>query len=482
MSRRMSRTAFLIAALAAACASTQPDVTASVSSVSLGEPPGPLASIPAEKRPPQTEAVLPNGLRVIVVEHHRRPIVTVRLLFGEGFASDDRGARGATYFATGLLGEFDEDNLDDPESYRSQLRKIGATYEFRVGPDDASIEIDGYSRDLGTYLELVGRMVAAPRHGEETFAEWRAELASRVEDIEAGSDDTLFTSLTRAAFDRNHPYSRSAFGTLEELRALGHEQVLERQRQLLLPVRSALLIVGDVKRDEAIALAKNALSKWTRRGSPERTVLAPPLVEPRRAVAIIPRAEAQSMVICAARPLADVAGARAELEVLAAILGNGVSSRLFAVLRDEQALSYTANAAVLERRYARSLIACTRVQRDDSSTALQFLMETLARAAQTPLDARDVERAKKMLIAEANDRHESVQREMTELGKRFDLGRESISVEQIAAVRAEDVQAIAQKVLASGALQIVLAGPPNAAKRAVNANHLGTVELVRAQR
>src|SRR5688572_17867822 len=59
-------------------------------------PPAPPSSVSA---PPVRELTLPGGLRVVVVEHRRRPLVSVRLFFKDGAAADPAASAGATAIA-----------------------------------------------------------------------------------------------------------------------------------------------------------------------------------------------------------------------------------------------------------------------------------------------------------------------------------------------------------------------------------------------
>ena len=82
-------------------------------------PPKSAAPLPAPAAAKVTERVLGNGLRVVVVEHHRRPIVAVRTIFNQGAAQDDKDAIGSTFFAVSLLGgyyEVDEDGYRKVEA------------------------------------------------------------------------------------------------------------------------------------------------------------------------------------------------------------------------------------------------------------------------------------------------------------------------------------------------------------------------------
>jgi zinc protease len=63
-------------------------------------PAGPLTAAPF---PPFQEAVLPNGVRLLVVENHRQPVVSMSLSFSAGSSFDPAGKEGLASMTAGLL-------------------------------------------------------------------------------------------------------------------------------------------------------------------------------------------------------------------------------------------------------------------------------------------------------------------------------------------------------------------------------------------
>src|SRR5439155_6952060 len=63
-------------------------------------PPAPLTSA---LFPPFQESVLPNGLRLLVVESHKQPVVSLSLSFAAGSSRDPEGKEGLAEMVAGLL-------------------------------------------------------------------------------------------------------------------------------------------------------------------------------------------------------------------------------------------------------------------------------------------------------------------------------------------------------------------------------------------
>jgi zinc protease len=191
------------------------------------------------------------------------------------------------------------------------------------------------------------------------------------------------------------------------------------------------------------------------------------------------------MAVCAARPLSDMPGQDAALAVLAAILGAGADGRLGASLREKHGLTYGASADILRRRYARVLLACTRIDSDRADTGIQLLLQALAELRGAPPRPEELARAKSILIGHLESGQDNVGASLSTWLTALDL-RDSTPVhERIAAIRAvtaEEVHGLAARALEPESIQIVLSGMPGAARAAVRANGLGRLETVKLVR
>ncbi|MCK6548025.1 insulinase family protein [Myxococcota bacterium] len=454
-------------------------------------PPATKLAVPAPERVEPRRVRLDNGLEVVVAPWSRRPVVSIRLVFGRGAATDSPHARGATYFAVAALGDLyeeDEAGNEMPPGERTlgqQLREIGARFFFDVESDHAMLAIDGYASDVERYLETLGRSIVVPRHGAEMFALRREAVYEEIEDVEAGDDETFFRYLGRAAFGVDHPYARPVYGNLAALKSLGHEQVVERQRQVLDPTTATLIVTGDVRPDGVIPVIQKAFGRWRPRQVARDEVIPSPEARSRDRVYVIPRRPSATMTICAARPLGDIVADDAALDVLAAIVGRTADSRLERALREESALAYSSSATVIRRRHARAFFACTRVLSEQARDGLTKLVATLGDVVSRPPTGDEVERARAVLLGELDDEDDDLAGRLRAELDAVSHGapkRRGDKVDALGRVSIDDVQRLARTLLDPGSLQLLMAGEPGPARRAAEGTGLGRVEIVRVLR
>ncbi|MHB8877064.1 MAG: M16 family metallopeptidase [Myxococcaceae bacterium] len=439
-------------------------------------------SLPAApwKEPETRERVLPSGLRVVVLERHRRPLVSIRLVFPSGSATETVAEGGLTFISFALLGErFDrrteagELEVFDEKSARRQVAEAGGQLTFRVSADTSSIGIDGYSADTSAYLSMLDRVLRDRRHGEDSFANSRDGLLDALDDLELGDDQTFQQCVAQRAFGQGHVYARPVFGSTQSLSELGLEQVVERQNRLLRPAGTTLLVVGDVNSEVVFAKAAALFGFWTPRASLVPPKIPAPVVARRKSVMLVPRLPARTTMVCAARPLSDVKAPDAVLEVLAHIVG---SNRLRDALRERRGLTYGTSAELVLRRHARAFLACSRWRGSETTEGLKTFLGTLAGLKASPPSEAEVERARAVIVSHLEATHDELSSAMASLTTALEVGRPPSAAGQIAAIRGvttEEVQSLAAQLAVLDYYQLVMSGDPSQIEPAVRVAGLG---------
>lgn len=446
-------------------------------------PPPPLPPQPVPF-PVAREVVLPSGLRVAVVELHRRPVVSIGLVLPRGALSDPPDAAGLGQLAVRLAGDVreagpDGEKLHWEKSLRREVIELGGVPELELLSEATVLEISGYAQDTGRYLELLAGAVLAPRHGAEAFRARRNQMLDALEDLETGDPEVLEQLLTEAAFGPGHPYARSSGGTLATVGVIGLEDVAAHQARLFVPRGATLLVVGDVAPAKVFASARAAFGAW--RGDPTPPPALSGGAPARRAQhGYLRREPATTLVACATRPVPSGAGDDAALEVLAALLGEGAESRLMAALRHERGLTYGAAAQVIRRQRARAFLACSALEAGRADEGLRTFRRVLEDAARVAPGAPELERARALRLAGLESAGEGVEPVAAAWIRALALGQSAPRLAQersaIERVTAADVQRAATALLDAGGVRWILSGDARVAARAAQANGLGALQ------
>lgn len=447
----------------------------------------PPAAAPARGPSPTTrEAVLPSGLRIVVVEHHRRPLVAFRLLLPGGAVADAPESGGSTFLAVALATDFHEklqdgEELVDEKPLRRLFVDRGGAVDFGVASDRAWLEGSGYARDAKGLLALAADAVVRLRHGSHSFTARRNALLDRIEDLEAWEPAALRDLVAQASFGPGHPYARPSHGTAASLGRLGLEDVIHRQQALFTPRGATLLVVGDVSAEALLRELRATFGRWE--GAPlSAPQVAPPAVPLRTAeVAFLRRQPATTLVTCATRPLSDVRGGDEALEVLARLVAGGAGSRLGRAVREGSGLSYMADGGIIRRQHARSFLACAALAAAQGGRGVQVMRDALEAVRQGPVSDAEIERARAGRLAELETGWEDAERILQTWTEALVEGQPSPRPErqreELAAVTPAEVRALAQRVLAPSTLRWLLSGDRQAAARAAETNRLGRLAI-----
>ncbi|HJR35642.1 MAG TPA: pitrilysin family protein, partial [Gemmatimonadales bacterium] len=217
--------------------------------------PGPLTPAPF---PPFRETVLPNGLRLLVVESHKQPVVSISLSFPAGSSVDPAGKEGLASMVAGLLtkgaGTRTADQISDA------IEGAGGSLSAGAGPDFLAINSTVLTPSLPLAFELLGDVAVRPTFPASEVELLRTQSLSGLQ-VALTQPENIADRAFRRAIYGAHPYSRSELPA--SLKAITREDLVRFHRSRLRPGGALLVLAGDVTLAEARRLALRAFQGWT---------------------------------------------------------------------------------------------------------------------------------------------------------------------------------------------------------------------------
>jgi len=352
--------------------------------------------VPGPERPFRFPAILrrslPNGLRILTVEHHRVPLVSVLLVVPAGASADPADRPGLAAITADMLdegcGEYSA--LDVHEA----LGRIGAQLDTDVGHDATIIGLTTLQRFLDRGLELVADMILRPRFEQrevDRVRDLRMHRLLQLRDLPPAVADRVFTQ----QLYRGHPYGHIPLGTESSLRGLAVRDIREFHRRAFSPERSTLIAVGDATHDALADAAQRAFEGWKTAANveppPDPTTFAPPTLPPNRLAIVHRPGAAQSELrighVALARSTPDYHAAL----VLNMILGGQFVSRINMNLREDKGYTYGARTAFEFRRAPGPFVLQASVQSDTTvDAAREALSEIRAIRAERPVTTEEL--------------------------------------------------------------------------------------------
>src|SRR2546423_1048172 len=215
------------------------------------QPPAPLPPR-ALNLPLSEETTLENGLRVVVVEQDRLPLVSFRLAFPTGDAFDPAELPGLTDTLTSMLVEGTESRTS--RQIAEESARLGATLNAGATSDYTTVAASSLAAFAERALELLADVSLRPSFPENELALAKANAQQNLIAQRAQPSFLATEAVARVLFG-GHPYAVVA-PTPDSIEAITRERLLEEHRARFVPNNSVLFAVGDVRRDEIIARAE----------------------------------------------------------------------------------------------------------------------------------------------------------------------------------------------------------------------------------
>ncbi len=296
---------------------------------------GAAGAAPASSAPAVQQRTLDNGLTVLVQEYHSAPLVCSYLWYRVGLRTEGPGESGLTHFLEHMA-------FKGSEHYSA--READRLVTMRGG------YLNGFtSMDYTGYVEALPRDALELALGIEsdrmarcllTADDVESEKGVVISEFEGAENDPSFL-LRRAVMVAQfpgEPYGRTVIGSKDDLRSLTRDMVVAYYRQHYAPNNATLVLVGDIKAEEAFAKAEQFF------GPIPRAEVSPPAPNPgrgatgeKRVKLELPGRTSYLQAVYEVPPIQHPD--HAALEVLQNILSSGRTSRLYRSLVDTEIAS-----------------------------------------------------------------------------------------------------------------------------------------------
>ena len=354
---------------------------------------------------------LDNGMNVVVVPVRRAPVVSHYVWYNVGTADSPAGKSGLPHFLEHLM--FKGTKTIPPGEFSKVVARHGGD-DNAFTSNDFTAYFQTIARDR---LELVmqleaDRMANLTLADEHVYPERDVILEERKQRVDNEPQALLAEELNAAQY-LHHPYRLPVIGWLHEIASYTREDAFSFYEKWYTPNNATLIVTGDIDAEELRPLAEKYYGVIEKRAVPARQRLVePPQHAARRVVLRDEKVQQPVMMRSFLVPGAMTAEPRTShpIELMSEVLGGGTTSILYRSLVVEQGLATAAgahyNPASLDpttfRVYAspRPGVEMERVE--------EALDKELARIVANPPAAKDVERTRNKMIAEADYSRDSI--------------------------------------------------------------------------
>lgn len=417
------------------------------------------------------ETTLTNGLRVIVKEDHRSPVVVSQIWYKVGSQDEPEGLTGISHALEHMM--FKGTAKHGPNEFSRIIAENG-------GRENAftSYDYTAYFQQLEKSRLPIAFELEADRMRNLTLAdeEFRKEIKVVMEERRLRTDDqpeALVQEKFMATAYRVHPYRHPVIGWMTDLKSLTIEEVRDWYHRWYTPSNAILVVVGDVQPKEVFALAEKYFGPVPAHPLDRpKAIVEPGQTGERRARVSVP-AEVPYMLMGFHTPVLASAGHGGDvaewepyaLSILGGVLDGGQASRFERELvRDKKiASSIDLDYTAVSRSPTMFLVDATPTKGHTVAELERAILGQIERIQHEPVTAEELKRVKAQVVAGNVYSLDSVFYQAMRIGQMAAVGLDwrmlDDYVNKLNAVTAEQVQKVAQKYLIDGNLTVTVLDP-----------------------
>ena len=434
---------------------------------------------PAEPAPfafPKAQIrTLPNGLRVVLIEDHALPLVAVRAAVGVDSLDDPVGKEGLFVLTAGMLREGTTSMTGD------QLTAASSALGNVVFP----LRFTTITQNFDRSLALMADMLMHPSFPQPALDRVKATLSANQQrqlQVAATIPNRVFLSLL---YGSDHPLARTAIASEATMAPIAREDLARFHGVYFRPNNTTIIVVGDVREDEALAAVSKAFGAWERGAARVAPTAAAPTSHA-TTIYLLDRPGAQQSYVAVGTLGPDHASPDfAALEVMTSVLGASSGSRINQNLRERHSYMYSGTpAAVTWRKGATASVVggSAAVSATKTDSALIEWLGELRDLARRPPNSEEMSRARAALTSALPAQMETddlvANRVLSMLQTDVPIDFYGSYGTRIAAVTSEQVSAAAATYLDPSRLVIVVAGDRKIVEPALRAAKIAPIIIV----
>lgn len=278
---------------------------------------------------------LKNGLQVILVDTKAFPTITTLLLVGAGSRYENEANNGISHFLEHMAFKGSK-KYPNTQIISSTIEGLGGVFNAFTSKDHTGYWIKSTNEHFTTVIDVIADMVKNPLLSEEEIEREKGVITEEInmyEDMPYQKVSDLFENLlyggSSLGFD--------VIGTKKTVNSFSRKTFVDYIRQLYFPNNSVLVVAGGLK-DEYLSTIKEKFSDWKQSDRAGFEKISENQTKPQ--ILVKNKKTEQAHFYLGFRTFSFFDKRRYALSVLAAILGGGMSSRLFTEVRERRGLCY----------------------------------------------------------------------------------------------------------------------------------------------
>ena len=362
-------------------------------------PKGSLAAKAEAAKPPSAGEIqkfeLANGLRLLVREDPRLPLVAMGAVFRGGLLAETPDTNGITRLMAKAL--LKGTKTRTAEQIANDIEAVGGSISSDAGNNSFSVSVDVMKPDVKLGLDLFSDVLLNATFPEKAIArEKEIQIASIQQEEEQLT--TVARNIMRQALFPQHPYALRSNGSVESVQRLTQKDLLDFRDRYLVAKNGVIYVFGDVNATEVKQLVEQTLGKINSGAlaltdaKPSMPLGKPEIVESRKD-------KAQGVIMVGFRGASLSSPDRYALELIDEA-SSDLGSRFFVRIREQMGLAYYVGASEMQGLVPGLFAFYLGTDPQKIEPVKTALLDEIQKLANDGLTPEELARAKKKLIGQ----------------------------------------------------------------------------------
>jgi len=338
---------------------------------------------------------LSNGLRILVREDARLPLVSMTAVFRSGLLAETPQTNGVTRLMAKAL--LKGTKTRTAEQIANQIEAVGGSIGSDAGNNSCNVSLHVTKPDLKLGVDLLSDVLLNATMPEKAVArEKEVQMAGLKEEDEQPA--TVARNILRAALFGDHPYALRANGSPDSVQRLTQKDLLDFRDRYLVAKNGVISVFGDIKAAEVKKVLEQTLSAM----KPGALALtdAHPAAPLRQMTNVESQKEkAQGVVMVGYRGVDIFSKDRHALELIDEA-SSDLGSRFFIRIREQMGLAYYVGASQMQGLVPGLFAFYLGTDPQKIEPVKTALLDEIRKLASDGLTSEELMRAKKKLIGQ----------------------------------------------------------------------------------
>lgn len=403
--------------------------------------------------------VLPNGLRVVTIPMEEQRTVTVLVLVEAGSKYETKDKNGLSHFLEHMCFK---GTLRRPEAdaIATELDGLGAEYNAFTGHEYTGYYVKVEAKHLEKALDIIADTYLNPKFDEGEIEREKGVIVDEInmyEDLPMRKASELMMELLY----KNQPAGWSIAGTPELVRSFHRDDFIKYRDRHYVAEATTVIVAGKINEAEVFALVKKQFAGIGTGPKGKKVKVKDTQKEPE--ILLRKKETDQTHLVVGVRTYDLFHAQFPVLGVLSAVLGAGMSSRLFRKIRGEMGVGYyvrAGNDSLTDHGFLAVSAGVDNARVKEVVTAILAEFSRLKTELVPPVELKKVKdylSGRLYLGLESSD-------ELAEFYGFQEILREEMKkpeemVRRMNAVTPEEIRTLAKKIFVPARLNLVAIGP-----------------------